>query len=240
MTSVDRVSVQAAADLIDAAEQTPLTLATLIDGASAGGAGLIFGATPELDLTKDKKKPAPTKPSSEAVNSAAAAAAAASAAKREAEKLAKARLEAERKAEAKTASERRARELAERRLRLAEERARRAELRAKQAETKAQQEQDAQRQKAAALANQKKPPQPAATKLPSNIQSLQVVEALLGRAQRRNIQRRLQSMKLYNGQLDAIFGDRTREAIKAFQRKAGAQPTGYLTPDQLQQITAKQ
>ncbi len=240
VTSVDRVSAQAATDLIDAAKETPLTLATLVDGASAGGAGLIFGATPELDLTTDKKEAAPATSSTETTGSAVAkAAAAAAAAKREAEELAKARQEAERKAAAKTAAEQRARELAERRLRLAEERARRAELRAKEAETRAKQEQDARREKAAALLQQKSAPQPATGQPPANIQSLQVVEALLGRAQRRVIQRRLQAMGLYTGKLDAVFGERTRAAIKAFQRQQGATETGYLTPDQLQKIVAK-
>ena len=45
-------------------------------------------------------------------------------------------------------------------------------------------------------------------------------------------------MGLYNGKLDAVFGNQTRDAIKAFQRKINAEETGYLTPDQLQKIVA--
>ncbi|MEM6496348.1 MAG: peptidoglycan-binding domain-containing protein, partial [Pseudomonadota bacterium] len=219
VTSVDRVSKQAAADLIDAAKDSSLTLATLVDSASAGGAGQIIGATPELDLTKDKpeKKPAAKiteKDNKSSETAAAAAAAAVASAKREAEKLAEARKEAQRKAQAKTESERRARELAERRLRLAEERARQAERRARLAEEKAKQEQAARREKAAKLIEEKVKPTPQSAQPPANLQSLQVVEALLGRAQRRNIQRRLQALGFYSGKLDAIFGARTRDAIK--------------------------
>lgn len=256
VTSVDRVSAQAAADLINAAKQPKLTLTTLINSASAGGAGRVYGATPTLDLSKDKPAPAPEK--SKAAKQAEAAAAAAKAraeeekrkadeltkarneAERQAKELAKARVEAERKAEAKTESERRARELAERRLRLAEERARQAELRAKRALDNAKREQEERRRKAAALLNEKAKQQSTATRPPpSNLQSLQVVESLLGRAQRRAIQRRLQQMGLYSGRLDGVFGDQTRTGIKAFQRRVGAVETGYLTPDQLQQIVAK-
>ncbi len=243
VTSVDRVSAQAATDLIDAAKDSSLTLATLVDSASAGGAGQIIGATPELDLTKDKqedKAPAKTteEKNKEAETAAAAAAAAAASAKREAEKLAEARKEAERKAQAKTESERRARELAERRLRLAEERARQAERRARLAEEKAKQEQTTRRENAIKLIEEKDKPKTPPAQPPANLQSLQVVEALLGRAQRRNIQRRLQTMGLYTGKLDAVFGNRTRDAIKAFQRRLGDAETGYLTPDQLQKIVA--
>ena len=256
VTSVDRVSSQAAADLVNAVKQPKLTLATLIAGASAGGAGRVYGATPALDLTKDKPAPAPEK-SKEAKQAEAATAAAAAAkaraeeekrkadelakarteAERKAKELAKARVEAERRAEAKTESERRARELAERRLRLAEERARQAELRAKRALENAKREQEERRRKAAALLNEKAKQQPTTTRPPpSNLQSLQVVESLLGRAQRRTIQRKLQQMGLYSGRLDGVFGDQTRTGIKAFQRRVGAAETGYLTPDQLQRL----
>jgi hypothetical protein len=72
----------------------------------------------------------------------------------------------------------------------------------------------------------------------SNIQSLQVVEALLGRGQRKVIQRILKTKGFYNGPIDSIFGDLTRTAIRNFQRSSGASETGYLTPNQFQQLVA--
>ncbi|MGI9426657.1 MAG: peptidoglycan-binding domain-containing protein [Hyphomicrobiaceae bacterium] len=58
------------------------------------------------------------------------------------------------------------------------------------------------------------------------------------RAQRRGIQRQLKALGLYNGTLDGVFGDLTRQAIKDFQEKLGAETTGYLTPDQFKQLVA--
>ena len=71
-----------------------------------------------------------------------------------------------------------------------------------------------------------------------NIQSLQVVEALLGRGQRKIIQRILKTKGYYQGPIVAIFGVLTRAAIKAFQRDEEADATGYLTPDQFRQLVA--
>ena len=71
-----------------------------------------------------------------------------------------------------------------------------------------------------------------------NIQSLQVVEALLGRGQRKVIQRILKTKGFYNGPIDAIFGDMTRTAIRDFQRNSNARETGYLTPEQFQELVA--
>jgi peptidoglycan hydrolase-like protein with peptidoglycan-binding domain len=45
-------------------------------------------------------------------------------------------------------------------------------------------------------------------------------------------------MGLYQGPIDAIIGVLTREAIREYQKKNGAAETGYLTPDQLQALTA--
>ncbi len=65
---------------------------------------------------------------------------------------------------------------------------------------------------------------------------MQVMEAMLGRAQRMVIQRRLRKLNLYTGKIDAIFGDDTRAAIKQFQGQENATETGYLPPQQLQRL----
>jgi peptidoglycan hydrolase-like protein with peptidoglycan-binding domain len=37
-------------------------------------------------------------------------------------------------------------------------------------------------------------------------------------------------------QIDAIFGDLTRQAIRGYQSSLGDDQTGYLTPQQLQSL----
>jgi hypothetical protein len=128
----------------------------------------------------------------------------------------------------------------DRRLRQAEERAQQAEDRARQAEAKARLE----AQRAAELAAQPKagvmplsqlqPAEPAPPE--TDTAALQLVEAMLGRPERRNIQVKLAKLEFYKGPLDAIFGDLTRQAIRDYQRSIGADSTGYLTPQQLQTL----
>lgn len=169
---------------------------------------------------------------------------------REAEEKAKRDFEARRRAEEKarrdlaaaaSAAERRAAEAR----RTAEEKAKR-ELAAvaAEAERKAEAARQAEAARKAAeerAAASEKPTAPvseAPSEAEPNIQSLQVVEALLGRGQRRVIQRILKSKGYYQGSIDAIFGEMTRTAIRAFQRDLGAAETGYLTPEQFQQLVA--
>lgn len=128
----------------------------------------------------------------------------------------------------------------DKRLRQAEERAQQAEDRARQAEAKARLE----AQRAAELAAQPKagvmplsqlqqaPAQPAEV----DTAALQLVEAMLGRVERRNIQIKLAKLEFYKGPLDSVFGDLTRQAIRDYQRSIGATSTGYLTPQQLQTL----
>jgi len=151
----------------------------------------------------------------------------------------RARREAETLAKARGAAERKARKEAEARMRAAEARARQAEARARQAEERARLEAKAKAESATAAPPANSVELPAEQKTTAvDVQSLQVVEALLGRAQRRGIQRQLKALGLYNGKLDGVFGDLTRQAIKDFQEKLGAETTGYLTPDQFKQLVA--
>jgi peptidoglycan hydrolase-like protein with peptidoglycan-binding domain len=83
------------------------------------------------------------------------------------------------------------------------------------------------------------PTTPAPKATGADVQSLQIVEALLGRSQRRVIQKLLKEKGLYQGPIDAIFGDRTRSAIRAFQKQSGAEETGYLTPAQFKRLVEK-
>jgi len=222
VSRIDRISVRAMADVVKIAGERPMMLTALLDAASAGGSGLVFGKLKDRDLSKDTKAPAETSSA-----------------------------EATAQARAETDAERRARLLAESRLTLAEERVRAAEERAKKAEERARRglEKAAAEQRAAAVRRSAAVPdetqsEPKVSTPPKDVsrvadlQSLQVVEALLGRGQRRTIQRILRREGFYKGPIDAIFGDLTRKAIRAFQSKAGAEPTGYLTPDQLKQLVA--
>ncbi len=251
VSRVDSVSMQAMKDVIEASGEKPLMLAALLDSASASGAGRVVGEAKELNLSQDLTKPKQVT-EAEALNNT----------ERKARILAETRLnlaeerarqaemrvkEAEAKAKRDLAA---AADAAERRTaearRVAEENAKR-ELAAVAAEaerkagavTRAEAARKAAEAKAAA---QTQPSRPSPTLAPANpapnIQSLQVVEALLGRGQRKVIQRILKTKGYYRGPIDAIFGDQTRAAIKAFQRDEVADETGYLTPDQFQQLVA--
>jgi hypothetical protein len=112
------------------------------------------------------------------------------------------------------------RETSDRELRLAEERARLAEERA-------------------SLANKLAAARGTDGEKLDTVASLQVVEALMGRAQRRAIQTRLHQLDLYKGPIDAVFGDLTRQSIRDYQRGLSAEITGYLTPTQLQALMKK-
>ena len=257
VSRVEGVSVQVMKDLVDVAKNKPMMLADLVSTASAGGAGLIVGKTEDRNLSQDAAKPKPeqtTKPAAET--------AALKEADRKARELAEKRLnqaeERARRAEkrAKEAEARAKRELAAAAAsakRRAEEAKAAAEAKAKRdlaaavaaaarkaaADRAAALRAEAERKSAAAQPSAPTTPAPTAPADPApNIQSLQVVEALLGRGQRRVIQRILKSKGYYNGPIDAIFGDQTRAAIRDFQRDGGARETGYLTPDQLQQLVA--
>jgi len=72
----------------------------------------------------------------------------------------------------------------------------------------------------------------------SRTATLETLERLLDPRQVRRIQTRLQQMGLYQGPIDAVVGVLTRQAIKDYQRKNGVEETGFLTPDQLQVLTA--
>lgn len=250
VSRVDSLSVRAMKDVVEVAGEKPMTLAALVDGASAGRTGRVIGEVKDANLSEDASKPKPAKPEPAAdderkarelaearLNAAMERARLAEQRARAAENKAKekeaqaaAALEAERRAAAdkKSTEERAKRELAEAAARKAEAERRKAE---------------AERKLAAANSAPAQPlpsttPPPAPPSDGTNIQSLQVVEALLGRGQRRVIQRILKAQGFYDGPIDAIFGERTRTAIKDFQRSTGSAETGYLTPEQLQELVA--
>lgn len=68
--------------------------------------------------------------------------------------------------------------------------------------------------------------------------ALETLERLLDPRQVRRIQTRLAQMGLYQGPIDAVIGVLTRSAIREYQRRKGVAETGYLTPDQLEALTA--
>jgi hypothetical protein len=219
VSRVESVSMQVMKDLVEVAREKPMMLSALVSSASAGGAGLVIGEVLDINLSMDLTKPKlqPTRPVAETADL--------------------------------NEAQRKARELAEKRLNQAEERAKQAEKRAQAAEARAKRELaaavDAAAKNAAAERSAAAKPTTPVTTMPTaptdpapNIQSLKVVEALLGRAQRKVIQRILKTKGFYNGPIDAIFGDLTRTAIRDFQRSSDARETGYLTPDQFQELVA--
>jgi Putative peptidoglycan binding domain/Caspase domain len=216
VSGVDRVSEHAADKLLEAAREEPLTLAALAHGASAEGLGLVLGSVSDVNLSAPVTRPTADETSkAEMLQAAERAAKAQAEAERRARDAAMARDRAETE---RVATEKRLREEKER-AEQAEDRARDAEQRAKQAQLQAQLEANKPRQAAAA-----------------DTQSLQIVEGLIGWNERKRIQRRLQSLRLYKGKIDAVFGDQTRGAIKDFQKLSGAPETGYLTPSQLKRL----
>ena len=58
---------------------------------------------------------------------------------------------------------------------------------------------------------------------------LQALEADYSAADRRQIQQALADLGFYTLGIDGVFGPGTRRAIRAFQARIGAEPTGYLT-----------
>ena len=52
----------------------------------------------------------------------------------------------------------------------------------------------------------------------------------------RNIQTRLKNWGYYNGAVDGIYGTKTRDAVKAFQKKNGLKADGIAGPATLQKI----
>lgn len=231
-------------DVIEVVSEKPMMLAALVDGASAGGTGRIIGKINESNLSEDLTKSEVPKVASSndadrkarelaetRLNQAVERAQEAEKRAREAEanarrELAAAALEADRKADAakSTAEAKAKRELAA---------AMSAAARKAAAERKLAEVNSAPKQPLPDSSKTTAPPVNVA-----NIQSLQVVEALLGRQQRKVIQGILKAKGFYEGPIDAIFGDQTRVAIRDFQRASGASETGYQTPAQFQQLVA--
>ena len=210
VSGVDRVSEQAAEKLLAVAREEPLTLAALVNGASADGVGQVFGTISDINLSAPLPRSKPEDGSKVEILQATQATEAAAKAQAEAELRARVASIARDQAEA----ERRA---TDKRLREEKERARLAEERARDAEQRAQQAQQATTQVA-------------------DTQSLQVVEDVLSFNERGGVQRRLQSLRLYRGGVDGVFGEQTRVAIKAFQQLSGEPETGYLTRSQFERL----
>lgn len=211
VSRIDRVSAQAAEKLLEAAREEPLTLAALVNGASTEGVGLILGELRDMNLSGPLAGPASAEGSNAEILQAA---------ERAARAQAEAELKASQAAIALDQAEKERRD-AEKRLREEKERSRLAEKRARDAEQLAKQAQE----------EANKPEVDVAV-----TRSLQVAEDLLSWQNRKDIQGRLRSLRLYRGRVDAIFGPQTRDAIKDFQKLSGESATGYLTQSQLERL----
>lgn len=60
----------------------------------------------------------------------------------------------------------------------------------------------------------------------------------IGNAEVFELQRKLESMKLFNGTVDGYYGPKTAGAIRAFETKMGLKPLGELTPEIVKTILA--
>jgi Putative peptidoglycan binding domain/Caspase domain len=206
VSRVGAVSQQAALDFSEAAAEKPLMMSTLVGSASAGDIGKVLGEVADIDLSKAPERASPAATSASSTS--------------------------QEEIEARREAELRARE-AERRARDAEARAREAEARAK---LEAQRARDAQAAVESAPAPHETSATTAATSEASDTESLKVVEALLGRSKKKELQKQLQSLGYYKGPIDAIFGVLTRQAIRDYQARLGDEVTGYLTPKQIQSL----
>lgn len=208
VSRVGSVSRQAALDFLDAAGEKPLMLSTLVGSASAGDVGKVLGEVADLDLSKAPEAPPPAETT---------------AAEPSQEEI-----------EARQEAERRASE-AERRARDAEARAREAEARAQLEAKRAREAQSAaEAAETTPIAQETETEKHAAEE--TDVDALKVVEALLGRSKKKQLQREMRKLGFYKGPIDAIFGVLTRQAIKDYQADSGDEVTGYLTPKQIQSL----
>ncbi|MET1045439.1 MAG: peptidoglycan-binding protein [Hyphomicrobium sp.] len=222
VSRVDRVTEQAATDFIRGVNADPLTAASLVQAGLAGGVGKVFGTVPELNLSKAPTPPPPPQPATQSASIDSKQPLQAEQRAREAEERAR---EAERRARADAEQ--------------AEARAREAEARASEAEARVRTSLAAPPPTDSATEHASPPPTAAVSSpaaISDEIKSLTTVEELFGNAQRMRIQFQLKKLSLYKGEIDAVFGDLTREAIREYQKGRGETETGYLTPQQLQSL----
>jgi hypothetical protein len=66
--------------------------------------------------------------------------------------------------------------------------------------------------------------------------TIPIDDTQLGPKQRLMIQERLRAKGLYTGEIDAVMGPLTREAIMGYQKIRKAAVTGFLTPDQFEAL----
>lgn len=60
----------------------------------------------------------------------------------------------------------------------------------------------------------------------------------IGNSEVFELQRKLESMKLFSGTVDGYYGPKTASAIRAFEQKTGMKPMGQLTPEIVKAILA--
>lgn len=86
-------------------------------------------------------------------------------------------------------------------------------------------------------------PKPALAALPSaettgSVDPEPATDRALGNAEVTEIQRKLTALKLYDGEIDGLYGPRTARAIKQFEERVGMRPKGELTPELLKAVLA--
>jgi len=72
------------------------------------------------------------------------------------------------------------------------------------------------------------------------VQSWPTKEKVLGRSERKELQKTLADMGYLSGKIDGIVGPQTRAAVRAFQRAQGLTPDGFPTKKLLETIRAEQ
>jgi hypothetical protein len=256
----DVISVEGADALAAALRRPEANLRDLVRAAASGELGLVAGNAPEQSLSAVPVAPAPTKPAA-GTDVAPAAQQADADLKLKAERLAREQTEQKlRDEQAKAEQAKLTMSKAQAELEKAQADARKAQADAERARAdaevaKANVEQaradaDNMRLQTEALtattkaqierANAKAAETTAAAQAaaqPGSPLANPIDERLLGQKQRQLIQSRLHALSLYTGPIDSVMGPLTREAIMGFQRSRRADVTGFLTPDQFNELT---
>lgn len=238
VSSMDATSGLVADAFLEAVKAPDATLAGLADAVAGGGRAQVVGEAPDVALAAPPEAPPATAvlPPSPVVETPAPGA---DPSVLEAERVARENAERSAAQERERADAARlAADQAQAEVMRIQAEAQKAQADAEKAKADAARAQ-AEAERARAEAEREKA---LATARPDAPQTTGAVEPIdekdLGRQQRRVIQQRLTGLSLYTGPIDGIMGPLTREAIMGFQKSRGASVTGYLTPDQFDELIA--
>jgi peptidoglycan hydrolase-like protein with peptidoglycan-binding domain len=243
VSRVDAAS-ELAADALLKVLQQPAPMLADVARAASNEVGLVFGAAPEMSLAKPavvEQVAAPAQPAPQDTQKNTEVMARLDSERTARETAEKRAREDQARAEKANAEVQRAQEDARRAqadVQKAQADARKAQADAEKAQAEAERAKAEARQiqAQAQLAKAQAEAAKASVVAAAPAMTPPMDEKLLGQKQRQRIQERLREMSLYTGPIDSIMGPLTREAIMGYQRSRGAAVTGYLTPEQFQEL----